>query len=58
MIGNIAVDRFREGRNQAYSDVLPRKKWSIEHLDGERDEFGNEIVPEPVESVEEQEEDS
>lgn len=51
MIGNVAVDRFREGKNQLYSDVLPRKKWSIEHLFAERDDFGNEIVPEVVEVV-------
>ena len=46
MIGNVAIDRFREGRNQPLWDVLPRKKWSIENLFAERDALGNEIVEE------------
>lgn len=46
MIGNVAVDRFREGRNQPLWDVLPRKKWSIERLFAERDALGNEIESE------------
>jgi N6-L-threonylcarbamoyladenine synthase len=46
MIGNVAVDRFREGRNQPLWDVLPRKKWSIERLFADRDAYGNEIEPE------------
>lgn len=45
MIGNVAVDRFREGKNQPLWDVLPRKKWSIENLFADRDALGNEIVP-------------
>lgn len=43
MIANVAVDRFREGKNQSYADVIPRRKWSIENLCAEREVFGVDV---------------